>query len=622
MNENYSSILKLVSKPGRYCGGEYGSIIKDKESIKARFAFCFPDSYEIGMSNLGVRILYGALNEEKDIWCERVYAPWVDMEEKMRTYDIPLTAHESGDAVRDFDIVGFTLQYEMCYTNVLNMLDLMKVPLRSADRGEDEPIIIGGGPCAYNPEPIAPFFDVFSIGEGEEALVEFTKLYIKMKGNGTYKRAAFLHEVARTLEGFYVPSLYDVTYNGNGTIKEYRPLYDDIPTKVKKRIIRDMDKAYFPEKVVMPYIETVQDRIMLEVYRGCIRGCRFCQAGMIYRPVREKTPDVLNSQAKCLYESTGYEEISMTSLSISDYSKIDELTDKLLEWTNDNMVSLSLPSLRADSFTKELMDKVASVRSSSLTFAPEAGTQRLRDVINKNVTEEEILRAVHTAFEVGKNSVKLYFMNGLPTETYSDIEGIAEIAKHVIDEFYRTENRPKGRQVGVTVSVSCFVPKPFTPFQWEAQDTMESLAEKQEYLKTKITDRRIKYHHHDARVSRIEAVLARGDRRLADSLELACRQGFKFDAWDEFFDYDKWLAVFEKSNIDPSFYANRQIGLDEVLPWDIIDCGVTKEFFLRERAAAYEGNTTPNCREKCSGCGANKLGGERTWCPNSKTCLK
>lgn len=622
MNENYSSILKSVSKPGRYCGGEYGSVIKDKEKVRARFAFCFPDSYEIGMSNLGVRILYGALNEEDDIWCERVYAPWVDMEEKMRKYGIPLCAHESGDALKEFDIVGFTLQYEMCYTNVLNMLDLASIPLRSADRGEDDPIVIGGGPCAYNPEPVAPFFDVFNIGEGEEALVEFTRLYIRMKEDGSYTRRGFLHEAARTLPGIYVPAFYDVTYKADKTIDAYTPIYDDIPKRVKKCIIPDMDTAYFPKKVVMPYIETVQDRIMLEVYRGCIRGCRFCQAGMIYRPVREKTPDVLNEQAKCLYESTGYEEISMTSLSISDYSRIDELTDKLLEWTNDSMVSLSLPSLRADSFTKELMDKVASVRTSSLTFAPEAGTQRLRDVINKNVTEEEILHAVHTAFEVGKNSVKLYFMNGLPTEQYSDIDGIAEIAGHVIDEFYRTENRPKGRQVGVTVSVSCFVPKPFTPFQWEAQDTIESLAEKQEYLKTKITDRRIKYNHHDARVSRIEAVLARGDRRLADALELACREGFKFDAWDEFFDYDKWLSVLDRCGIDPAFYANRQIGLDEVLPWDIIDCGVTKEFFLRERARAYEGRTTPNCREQCSGCGANRLGGERTWCPNAGKRLK
>ena len=607
--------MKSVTKPGRYSGGEYNQIIKDKNKVKARWAFCFPDSYEIGMSNLGVRILYGVLNNEEDIWCERVYTPWVDMQEKMREHDLPLTAHESKDPLTEFDIIGFTLQYEMSYTNVLNMLKLAGIPLRAADRGDEYPIIIGGGPCAYNAEPIADFFDCFSIGEGEDMLVEFTKLYIKMKESGNYSKRAFLHEAAKTVGGTYVPSFYEVSYNEDNTIKAYTPIYDDIPTKVTKRIMKDMDKAYFPDKVVMPYIETVHDRIMLEVYRGCIRGCRFCQAGMVYRPVREKTAEVLNQQARCLYESTGYEEISLTSLSISDYTELGTLTDKLLSWTDENMVSLSLPSLRVDSFTKELMDKVASVRSSSLTFAPEAGTQRLRDVINKNVREEDLLRAVNVAFDAGKNQVKLYFMMGLPTEQLSDLDGIAALAKSVVDAYYKNPNRNKARSPQVTVSVSCFIPKPFTPFQWEAQDTREMLEMKQKYLAEKITDRKVRYIHHDSKTSHIEAVLARGDRRLAAALELACKEGFVFDAWDEFFDYDKWLSVFERTGIDPAFYANRKFGMDEVLPWDIIDCGVEKNFFKRECEKAYREATTPNCREKCSGCGANKLGGERSCCP-------
>lgn len=611
-----SSLLRSVQKPGRYSGGEYGQIIKDKEKIKARFAFCFPDSYEIGMSNLGMRILYGVLNQSDDVWCERVFAPWQDMTAKLREKNILLTAHESGDNVRDFDFLGFTLQYEMCYTNILNVLELSGIPLKAEDRGEEFPIVIGGGPCAVNPEPIADFFDLFNIGEGEEMLPEIVALYVKMKEAGATKKE-FLLEAARTISGVYVPSLYDVEYNEDGTIKSYKPNAEGVPTSVKKRIVADLDTMYFPEAVVMPYLETVQDRIMLEVFRGCIRGCRFCQAGMIYRPVREKSPETLLRQAKCIYEATGYEEISLTSLSISDYTKLPELTDGLIEWTNEKKVNLSLPSLRIDSFTKELMEKVASVRASSITFAPEAGTQRLRDVINKNVTEEDLMRSASIAFGSGKEQVKLYFMNGLPTETDEDIEGIAKLAKATIEQFYATPGHSR-RAPGVTVSVSCFVPKPFTPFQWEAQDTVDELVRKQQHLRTCITDRKIKYHHHDARVSHIEAVLALGDRRLSKALLLAHERGFGFDAWDEYFDAEAWMKVFADSGIDTAFYANRRRADDEVLPWDIIDVGVTKEFLLREKKKAYEEKTTPSCREQCSGCGANCLGGKDTCCPNSK----
>ena len=610
------NILKSVEKPGRYVGGEYGQILKDKSKVKARFAFCFPDTYEIGMSNLGMRILYGVLNMQEDIWCERVYAPWVDMEQKMRENNIPLYALESMDPIKTFDFVGFTLQYEMCYTNVLNMLDLAGIPVLSEERTDDDPIVIGGGPCSYNPEPCADFFDVFSIGEGEEALVEITKLKIEMKADGSYTREEFLHRVAK-LEGFYVPSLYEVEYNSDGTINRYIPKYDDIPTKIKKRIITDMDKAYFPDKVVMPYIETVHDRIMLEVYRGCIRGCRFCQAGMVYRPIREKSPEVLNEQAKVLFKNTGYDEISLSSLSISDYSCLSELTEQMLSWTDDNKVSLSLPSLRVDSFTKELMEKISTVRNSGLTFAPEAGTQRLRDAINKNVTEEDLMHACTIAFEGGKNQVKLYFMLGQPTEEMEDLDGLGKLADKVVEKYFEIKRQNRGRlnrPPSVTVSVSTFIPKPFTPFQWEAQDELDVVYQKQERIAEGINRRFVKYQHHDAKVSRIEAVLARGDRKLSKVLLEARKLGMCFDSWDECFDYDKWCKCFEAAGIDPSFYANRRFADDEVLPWDMIDCGVSKEFLLSENKKAHQNVTTPNCSQNCSACGANKLGGEKTWC--------
>lgn len=612
-NRNISSVLKSVSKPGRYIGGEFNSVIKNRDEVKVRFAFCFPDTYEIGMSNLGVRILYDVLNKDDKVWCERVYAPWTDMKEKMEEYSIPLSAVESGDSLDKFDLVAFSLQYEMCYTTTLAMLKLAGFPIWAKDRAEDCPIIVGGGPCVYNSEPVAEFFDLINVGEGEEVLLEICHLYEKMKEDGSYTRSAFLREASH-IKGVYIPSLYDVSYNDDGTIKEYKPLYDDVPTKIKKRIIEDMDKAPYPEKLVMPYIETVHDRIVLEVYRGCIRGCRFCQAGMVYRPIREKSVETLCKQAKCLYDNTGYDEISLISLSISDYSQLPKLTDNLLEWTDASHVSLSLPSLRIDSFSEELMKKVSSVRTGGITFAPEAGTQRLRDVINKNVSEEDLMRSVGIAFRGGKSNVKLYFMNGLPTETDEDIVGIAGLAKKVVDQYYAMPKpeRPKG--LGVTVSVSCFVPKPFTPFQWEKQDTFDELIRKQALLKSAITDRRIKYAYHDAKVSFIEAVLARGDRRLAPAIAYLADKGVMLDAWDEFFNYDLWIEAFEKCGIDPAFYTSRGFGLDEVLPWDIIDIGVTKAYLRRERDKAYEGKTTPSCAEHCSGCGANKLGGKNRWC--------
>ena len=612
---DYPELLRTVEKPGRYTGGELYEIRKDPATVDTRVAFCFPDTYDIGMSNLGMRILYECLNAEEGVACERVYAPWLDMDAKMRELGLPLSALESGDSVASFDIVAFTLQYELCYTTVLHMLKLAGIPLLAADRGEDGPIILGGGPCAYNAEPIADFFDIFSIGEGEEALPELCRLYRRMKADGSYTKSAFLRE-ALHLEGFYVPSLYEVKYGEDGKISAITPKYPDVPARVRKRIIKDLDSVRIPERPVLPYIETVHDRIMLETYRGCIRGCRFCQAGMVYRPVREKSVDTLCEQAIKLAANTGYEEISLISLSISDYSQVDALTDRLLEFTNEKKINLSLPSLRVDSFTKELMDKVSTVRLGGITFAPEAGTQRLRDVINKNVCEEDLLRATGIAFEAGKNSVKLYFMLGLPTETDEDLEGIAALGSSVVQRFFQMpKEKRKGRGVTVTLSVACFIPKPFTPFQWEAQDTLEELRRKQQHLKAAVTDRRVSYNYHGARVSRIEAVLARGDRRLSKALLLAAAEDRVFDAWDECFSYEAWCDIFDRAGIDPAFYANRAFDLDEILPWDMIDCGVTKEFLLRERARAYQEKTTPSCAEHCSGCGASCLGGKAQWCP-------
>lgn len=598
-------ILARVEKPGRYTGGEYGELIKDKSQIEVRMAFCFPDTYEIGMSNLGVKILRHCLNKKDYLWCERCYAPWDDMEKEMRREGIPLYALESGDDIKDFDIVAFTLQYELSYTNAVNMLQLAGIPLFAAERGEEHPLIIAGGPCAYNPEPMADFVDIFSIGEGEETLCELADLYRECKKNGTPK--AELLKKASQIKGMYVPSLYSVEYNENGTIKDFKPVEDGVPAVIEKTFITDMDSVEFPTEHELPYLETVHDRMVLEVFRGCIRGCRFCQAGMVYRPVREKSPEVLDEQAKKLYKSTGYNEISMCCLSISDYSRLKELLDKLLVWTEDERINLSLPSMRIDSFYGELMEKAMNVRQSGLTFAPEAGTQRLRNVINKNLTEEEILSGCATAFDGGRSSLKLYFMNGLPTETDDDIRGIASLGQKIVDLYYSKKRRnPKG--VNVNISVSCLVPKPFTPFQWMPQDTIDELKRKQLLLKECITTRKINYNYHDSEVSFLEAVFARGDRRLSRAIAEAVAQGQRFDSWDEFFNYEKWMEIFEKTGIDPTFYANRAFGFDEKLPWDHIDCGVSKEFLVREAKAALAATTTPDCRTRCSACGMQSKG--------------
>lgn len=609
INPKLKKILSQVQKPGRYCGGELNSVVKDKNNVDVRYAFCFPDTYEIGMSHLGMKILYSLKNAREDVWCERVFAPWVDMEQAMRENDIPLYGLESGDPIKDFDFIGFTLQYELSYNNVLNMLDLAGVPILAKDRQGLAPIVMMGGPCTCNPEPLCDFADLFVLGEGEEVNMELIDLYkIHKAKNST--RQEFLKEAAQ-IEGVYVPSLYDVQYNEDGTIKSVTAL-DGAPEKVKKRIIADMDSVYYPDNFVVPFIDIVHDRAMEEIFRGCIRGCRFCQAGFIYRPVREKSPDTIADQCRVLCEKTGYQEVSLTSLSTSDYSKLNELLPKLIDWSDDKMVSLSLPSLRVDNFSQELLEQIQKIRKTGLTFAPEAGTQRLRDAINKNVSEEEIMNTCMTAFNGGYSTFKLYFMMGLPTETYDDVAGIAQLAQRVVNLYYSNPNKPKGKGVTVTCSVAVFVPKPFTPFQWEPQDTMDVVIDKQKHLVSSITSRKINCNWHDAKISYLEAVLARGDRRQGKVIYDAWQHGCKFDGWDDQFKFDVWMESFARCGIDPTFYANRRRSFDEVLPWDHLDYGISKSFLISEAKKAYEGKTTPHCRIQCAGCGANKLKGGRT----------
>ncbi len=606
INKDVEKLLLKVQKPGRYVGGEMNSIIKDKSKIDVRFAFCFPDVYEVGMSHLGMKILYSLFNSKEHIWCERVFAPWIDMEEQMRKNNIPLYALESGDPLSDFDFIGFTLQYELSFTNILNMLQLGGIPVKSEDRKELKNIVCAGGPCACNPEPIAEFIDLFFIGEGEEVDLEVMELYRECKKNNESKQE-FLIKAAQ-IKGVYVPSLYNVEYNDDNTIKSVTPT-NNAPQKVEKRLIMDMDNCYYPDNFVVPMIEIVHDRAMEEIFRGCIRGCRFCQAGFLYRPVREKSPEVINSQCHTLCNNTGYDEVSLSSLSSSDYTKIEELLTKLTDWSKDEKVSISLPSLRVDGFNDEIISKIKTVRKSGLTFAPEAGTQRLRDVINKNVLEDELMETCSKAFNGGWTKVKLYFMIGLPTETDNDVAGIADLGQKVVNAYYNCENRPKGKGVSVTLSTSSFVPKPFTPFQWEPQDTEDSLKAKQQLVKDSIKTKKITYNYHDSSTSFLEAVFARGDRRLCKVMELAHKKGFHFDGWSDCFNLDNWLQLFEECGIDPAFYANRRRSFDEVLPWDHIDYGVSKEFLINECKKAYNADTTFNCRQKCSNCGANKWKG-------------
>ena len=599
-------ILLRVQKPARYVGGEYRSVMKDRTKVDLRFAFCFPDTYEIGMSNLGMRILYGVMNEMEGVWCERCFAPWGDMEEELRRAGLPLYALESGDPIRDFDFVGFSLGYEMAYTNVLNMLDLAGIPLHTWERGEGDPIVIAGGTCAYHCEPLADFIDLFSLGEGEDVTREMLELYRLGKREG-WTRREYLRRAAQ-VPGLYVPSLYDVRYHEDGTIAAITPR-DGAPAVVTKRIVQDLDQSYYPVQTIVPSTEIVHDRVMLEVFRGCIRGCRFCQAGFIYRPVREKSPQTISRQSRLLCEATGYDELSLCSLSSSDYSRLKELLEELLSWTEPMKINIALPSLRIDNFDRELLEKLSSVRKSGLTFAAEAGTQRLRDVINKNITEEEILRTSRSAFEGGRTAVKLYFMLGLPTETEEDVRGIAALAQKVVDEFYHNPNKPRGKSVQVSVSASNFVPKPFTPFQWEPQATEEELIEKQKLLRESITTRKVQLSCHHPEISALEGVMTRGDRRLGQVIEQAWKNGCRFDSWENHFSAGTWRDSFAQCGISPAFYANRRRAYDEILPWDHLNYGIRKSFLQREAEKAKNAETTPQCRVRCAGCGADSLNG-------------